>query len=60
MDWFVCELEEVGGPLSKIFDEMMRGLRDVEDFMAGERDGFQVHDAELRSSKGVIPSERSE
>jgi len=46
--------------MSKIFDDKMRGLRDVEDFMAGERDGFQVYDADPCSSKGVIPSERSE
>jgi putative transcriptional regulator len=29
--------------MSAIFDEMMTGLRDVEDFMAGKRAGYKVH-----------------
>lgn len=29
--------------MSQLFDEMMSGLRDVEDFMAGKRAGYRVH-----------------
>ena len=31
------------GRMKKVFDELMTGLDDVEAFLAGKREGFQVH-----------------